>query len=81
MGDVLDAVHLTTAVFGRLNLGAPWRLRVPERAYLSFYVLARGSAWLEAGSPEASSNFMATSIEPRLSPIASRALTQRFIRI
>lgn len=51
MGDVLDAVHLTTAVFGRLELGSPWRLRVPERAYLSFYVVARGSAWLEAGAP------------------------------
>jgi AraC-like DNA-binding protein len=47
MSEVLDAVHLTTAVFGRLELGAPWRLRVPDREYLSFYVVARGSAWLE----------------------------------
>jgi AraC-like DNA-binding protein len=51
MGDVLDAVHLTTAVFGRLELGSPWRLRIPERDYLSFYVIARGSAWLEIGAP------------------------------
>ena len=56
MGDILEAVRLRTAVFGRLELGTPWRLRVPDRAYLSFYVVARGSAWLEvgAGSPGAS---------------------------
>jgi AraC-like DNA-binding protein len=49
VGEVLGAVHLTTAVFGRLELGAPWRLRVPARGYLSFYVVARGSAWIEVG--------------------------------
>jgi AraC-like DNA-binding protein len=47
VGEILDAVHLTTAVFGRLELGAPWRLRIPARAYLSFYVVARGGGWLE----------------------------------
>ena len=46
MSEVLDAVHLTTAVFGRVELGAPWHLRISERPYLSFYVIARGSAWL-----------------------------------
>jgi AraC-like DNA-binding protein len=52
MGDILDAVHLTTAVFGRLELGAPWRLRLPARGYLCFYVVARGSAWIEVeGAP------------------------------
>ncbi len=52
VGEILDAVHLTTAVFGRLELGAPWRLRIPARAYLSFYVVARGSGWLEIGDKE-----------------------------
>ena len=47
VGDILDAVHLTTAVFGKLELGAPWHLRIPKRAYLSFYVLSRGSGWVE----------------------------------
>lgn len=47
MSEVLGAVHLTTAIFGRLDLGAPWRLRIPERPVLSFYVVARGSAWLQ----------------------------------
>lgn len=46
-GQILEAVHLRTAIFGRLDLGAPWRLRLPERDYLSFYVVVRGSAWLE----------------------------------
>jgi AraC-like DNA-binding protein len=52
MGEILEAVHLKTAIFGKIDLGAPWRLRLPERDYLSFYVLARGSAWLELGPPE-----------------------------
>jgi AraC-like DNA-binding protein len=47
IAEVLDAVRLTTAIFGRLELGAPWRLRIPARDYLTFYVVARGSAWLE----------------------------------
>ena len=47
MGEILEAVHLRTAIFGKLDLGAPWRLRLPEREYLSFYVVARGSAWLD----------------------------------
>src|ERR1041384_1873477 len=49
VGGVLGAVHLTTAVFGRLELGAPWRLRVPARGYLSFYVVARGRGGVEGG--------------------------------
>ncbi|MEP6621144.1 MAG: AraC family transcriptional regulator [bacterium] len=47
MGEILEAVHLRTAIFGKLELGTPWRLRLPERAYLSFYVVVRGSAWLD----------------------------------
>ena len=46
-GQILEAVHLRTDIFGKLDLGAPWRLKLPEREYLSFYVVARGSAWLE----------------------------------
>jgi AraC-like DNA-binding protein len=47
VSDVLGAVHLETDVFGRLELAAPWALRVPPGGDLSFYVLARGGAWLE----------------------------------
>ncbi len=47
MGEILEAVHLRTAIFGKLDLGAPWRLRLPARDYLSFYVIARGGAWLD----------------------------------
>ena len=47
IGQILEAVHLRTDIFGKLDLGAPWRLRLPEREYLSFYIVARGSAWLE----------------------------------
>ncbi len=52
LSQVLDAVHLTTAVYGRLELGAPWRLRIPAREALTFYVVARGSAWLEFGGDD-----------------------------
>ena len=47
IGQILEAVHLRTAIFGKLELATPWRLRIPEREYLSFYVVARGSAWLD----------------------------------
>jgi AraC-like DNA-binding protein len=46
IGQILEAVHLRTAIFGKLDMGAPWRLRIPAREYLSFYIVARGSAWL-----------------------------------
>ena len=49
MGEVLQAVHLRTAIFGKLDLRTPWRLSIPERDYLAFYVVARGSAWLDLG--------------------------------
>lgn len=52
IGDILATVHLETAIFGKLDLGAPWRLQIPERDYLSFYVVARGSAWLDVGELE-----------------------------
>lgn len=51
IAEVMQSVHLTPAVFGRMELGAPWRLRVPARDYLSFYVVSRGRARLEL--PEA----------------------------
>lgn len=47
VSDVLGAVHLETRVFGRLELGAPWAMRVPPGGDLFFYVVARGGAWLE----------------------------------
>jgi AraC-like DNA-binding protein len=47
IGQVLEAVHLRTAIFGKVDFAAPWRLQIPAREYLSFYVVARGSAWLD----------------------------------
>jgi AraC-like DNA-binding protein len=47
IAEVMQSVHLSPAVFGRMELGAPWRLRVPARDYLSFYVVSRGQAVLE----------------------------------
>lgn len=47
IAEVMQSVHLSPAVFGRMELGAPWRLRVPAREYLSFYVISRGEARLE----------------------------------
>jgi AraC-like DNA-binding protein len=47
IAEVMESVHLSPAVFGRMEMGAPWRLRVPARDYLSFYVVSRGAAVLE----------------------------------
>jgi AraC-like DNA-binding protein len=47
IAEVMESVHLRPAVFGRMELGEPWRLRVPPRDYLSFYVVAAGEARLE----------------------------------
>jgi len=46
ISDLLEAVQLRTAIYGRLELHAPWQLRIPARPYLSFYVVARGGAWI-----------------------------------
>ncbi|HEX6038057.1 AraC family transcriptional regulator [Longimicrobium sp.] len=51
MGELMQSVHLSPVVFGRMELGAPWRLRVPTRDYLSFYVVSRGTARLELPDP------------------------------
>jgi AraC-like DNA-binding protein len=45
--DILETLRLTTRIFGRFELGAPWAMQVPKGELLSFYVVARGSAWLE----------------------------------
>lgn len=47
IAEVMESVHLSPAVFGRMEMGAPWRLRVPAADYLSFYVVSRGTARLE----------------------------------
>jgi AraC-like DNA-binding protein len=51
VSDVLRAVRLGAEVFGRFELGAPWAMRVGRSAdHLSFYVVARGGAWLDVES-------------------------------
>ena len=48
VSEVLRAVRLGAEVFGRFELGAPWAMRVPRvDEVLSFYVIARGGAWLD----------------------------------
>jgi AraC-like DNA-binding protein len=47
VSDVLETMRFTTALFGRFELGAPWALRLPQKANSTFYVLARGSLRLQ----------------------------------
>jgi len=47
VADILDTLRLTTRIFGRFELTAPWGLELPETDYLTFYVMDRGSASLE----------------------------------
>lgn len=54
--DVLQTVRVSSVCYGRVELGAPWGIRVPESEAASFHVLLRGNAWLEvegAGEPVA----------------------------
>ena len=62
MAQVLEAVHLRTDIYGKLELAAPWRIRVPARDYLSFYVIARGSAWLDLQAEKTRSKHEAPAI-------------------
>ena len=34
VAEVMQSMHFRPAVFGRMEMGAPWRLRVPARDYL-----------------------------------------------
>lgn len=48
VSEVLRAVRLGAEVFGRFELSAPWAMRAPRvEDVLSFYVVARGGAWLD----------------------------------
>lgn len=47
VSEVLGAVHLTTDVLGRFELGAPWALRSDRGGAVALYVMARGGATLE----------------------------------
>ena len=47
VSEVLEAIRLTPVVFGRFELSTPWAVRFPAGHALAFYVMARGSAWME----------------------------------
>lgn len=46
LSDVLRSMRLSSTLFGRMELGAPWALRVKEEPLFRFYVIARGDATL-----------------------------------
>ena len=53
LGDLLASLRMTTLVYGRIELGAPWGLQFPALPdAASLYLVVRGSAVLEAGRPE-----------------------------
>lgn len=45
--DVLESIRVRGAVFGRLELSAPWAFRSQPAEGLGFSVVTRGSCWLE----------------------------------
>ncbi|MGH9317548.1 MAG: AraC family transcriptional regulator [Thermoanaerobaculia bacterium] len=49
--DVLEAVHLKSLFYGRLELTAPWGLRM-DGGRPGFYVVTRGTCWLEVENVE-----------------------------
>jgi len=52
LGDLLASLRMTTLVYGRIELGAPWGLQFPALPdAASLYLVVRGSALLEVGRP------------------------------
>jgi AraC-like DNA-binding protein len=45
--DVLETVRVSSVCYGRVELGAPWGVRVGKRDAAAFHVLLRGNCWLE----------------------------------
>src|SRR5687768_17127178 len=45
--DVLQTVRVSSVCYGRVELGAPWGLKVGASESAAFHVLLRGSCWLE----------------------------------
>ncbi|KFA87542.1 AraC family transcriptional regulator [Archangium violaceum] len=52
LAEVLDSMRLTTLVYGRLELFAPWGVQFPELPGAHIIVVARGSARLEVQGVE-----------------------------
>jgi AraC-like DNA-binding protein len=52
VSDVLETMRFTTLLFGCFQLGAPWAIRLPQKANAAFYVLARGSMRLKVEGME-----------------------------
>lgn len=49
--DVLEALHLKSLIYGRLELTAPWGLRM-DGGHCGFFVVTRGTCWLEVDGVE-----------------------------
>ncbi|MFO0750938.1 MAG: AraC family transcriptional regulator [Myxococcota bacterium] len=47
LADVLGTARLSNVLYARLEAGPPWGLRFGAQPRAAFYLLARGSAWLE----------------------------------
>jgi AraC-like DNA-binding protein len=52
VSEVLEAIRLTPVVFGRFEFGSPWSVRFPASGMLAFFVMARGSAWMEVAAAD-----------------------------
>lgn len=52
LSDILRSLRLSTTLYGRSELYAPWGLRLPPRPVFGFLLLARGSAVLSVDDSE-----------------------------
>jgi AraC-like DNA-binding protein len=52
LSDVMQTVRLQSHLYGRLELTAPWGMRIDAPDRPSFFVVTRGSCWLEMGGGE-----------------------------
>ncbi|WNG41976.1 AraC family transcriptional regulator [Archangium violaceum] len=53
VSDVLETMRFSTLLFGRVELAAPWAMRVPKKETSSFYVVPRGNMRLRVDGLEA----------------------------
>jgi AraC family transcriptional regulator, alkane utilization regulator len=50
INEVLKSVNLTSTIFCRSELGAPWGFSVAGRDVAGFHIIKRGDCWLRVGS-------------------------------
>lgn len=52
VADVLQSIHLQSALYCRAHLSAPWGLGIPRREVATFHIVTAGACWLTVESTD-----------------------------